>query len=316
MGNIISKIGFASLFSFFVFIVSLPLFIFIDPSAPIIYLDSTITFPLGGMLFFISLIFIRSGKKLLKREGLYEACEKSLRVLFDWAPLPILLFIYENFKARIHLFNHKDFTSYLIEFDRTLFGTDLSIYLQKVVSPILTDVMAFFYAIYFAIPFICLWIFYIKGMEREFRLSSAMLVLCFYIGFLGYVLVPMKPPWAYLDGAFTKKLQGIFLHNTFDSFYKRHNPSAEWGAFPSLHVGVSTLGLLISYRFKGMIGRGRALFYILLPFVIGLWVSTIYLRHHWFIDIVAGWIVAIIAYEMGNYLEKGWEKVLKKVGLR
>lgn len=312
MGKILSRIGFGSLFSFCVLLLSIPVFIFVDPTARIIYLDSTITVPLGGMLFLIALIFIRSGKKVFKRDGVYETSQKALRVFFDWLPIPILLFIYENFKARIHFFNHRDFTPYLIKFDRMLFGTDLSVYLEKIVNPFLTDVMAFFYAIYFLIPFLSLWTFYIKGMEREFRLSSAMLVLCFYVGFIGYVLIPMKPPWSYLDGFFTKELKGIFLHNTFDAFYKRHNPAAEWGAFPSLHVAVSTLGLLISYRFKGMLGRGRGLFYLLLPFVIGLWISTIYLRHHWFIDIIAGWVVALIAYEMGNFFEMSWERILKR----
>ncbi len=313
MRKIISRIGFASLFSFFVLLISLPIFLFLDPSAPIIYLDSTITFPVGGMFFFIFLIFIRGGREIFKKEKLKLAFENAVRIFFDWIPLPTLLFIYENFKTRFHLFNHGDFTPYLIEFDRILFGTDLPIYLEKFATPFLTDIMAFFYAIYFAIPFVCLWTFYIKGMEREFRLSSAMLVLCFYVGFIGYVLVPMKPPWSYLDGAFKEKLYGIFLHNTFDSFYKRHNPAAEWGAFPSLHVGVSTLGLLISYRFKGMLGRGRVLFYILLPFVIGLWLSTIYLRHHWFVDVVAGWAVALIAYKIGYFFEKAWQGIMRKL---
>lgn len=301
--EIFRKVGVAPVFSFVALAIFLPLFLTKGPSYPLIYTDSTITFPLGSMIFFMVLTFLKNKKDI-------NLFQKLLGIFMTWIPLPVLFFIYENLKQIIHIVNPNDYTPYLIWFDRRLFGTDLCFVFEKIVSPLLTDVMAFFYAIYFAIPFVCLFIFYIKKMDREFRLSATMLVLCFYIGFIGYMLFPMHPPWFHYSGLFTKKLEGIILHHTFDSIYKKHNPSAEWGAFPSLHVGASTLGLLISYTFKGMIGKGRAMFFVLLPFVIGLWISTIYLRHHWFVDVVGGWGVALLAYWMGLILEKAWEKLL------
>ena len=60
-------------------------------------------------------------------------------------------------------------------------------------------------------------------------------------------------------------------------------------AFPSLHTAASLVALVYAWRFA------RRWFYVLLPFVLGLWVSTIYLRHHYFVDLLAGWILAPIA---------------------
>ena len=39
----------------------------------------------------------------------------------------------------------------------------------------------------------------------------------------------------------------------------------------------------------------RVWFWVLLPFVLGLWVSTIYLRHHYVVDLLAGWLLAPVA---------------------
>ena len=56
--------------------------------------------------------------------------------------------------------------------------------------------------------------------------------------------------------------------------------------FPSLHVGISAIVLWYARR------RSRRLFAALLPLVLLNWISTVYLRYHYFIDVVAGWATA------------------------
>ena len=60
-------------------------------------------------------------------------------------------------------------------------------------------------------------------------------------------------------------------------------------AFPSLHAAVSLVALVYAWR------HVRAWFWVLLPFALGLWVSTIYLRHHYVVDLLAGWALAPVA---------------------
>jgi membrane-associated phospholipid phosphatase len=71
-------------------------------------------------------------------------------------------------------------------------------------------------------------------------------------------------------------------------------------AFPSLHAAVSLVALIQAWRFV------RPWFWILLPFTIGLWASTIYLRHHFVVDLIAGWALAPIASWVAPRLDGWW----------
>ena len=52
----------------------------------------------------------------------------------------------------------------------------------------------------------------------------------------------------------------------------------------------------------------RPWFFALLPFVIGLWASTIYLRHHYFVDLVAGWLLAGAAVRLAPRVDRWWAR--------
>ena len=60
------------------------------------------------------------------------------------------------------------------------------------------------------------------------------------------------------------------------------------------------MALVYAWRFL------RPWFWALLPFVVGLWVSTIYLRHHYFVDLVAGWALAPVAVWLAPRVDAWW----------
>ena len=76
------------------------------------------------------------------------------------------------------------------------------------------------------------------------------------------------------------------LRQAFDSA----DPVRTRSAFPSLHCSLALLTLIYSYRFSDAVFPRfpRLWFRIVLPFVVSLWISTVYLRHHWVVDIFAG----------------------------
>ena len=59
--------------------------------------------------------------------------------------------------------------------------------------------------------------------------------------------------------------------------------------FPSLHVAARAFMLFFDRRFA----RWRYRLY--LPAAVGLWVSTVYLRFHYGIDVLAGALLAVVA---------------------
>jgi membrane-associated phospholipid phosphatase len=44
-------------------------------------------------------------------------------------------------------------------------------------------------------------------------------------------------------------------------------------------------------------------------------VLTVYLRHHWFVDILAGLAVAILAFIFSEYMLKLWKHIRARYGL-
>jgi hypothetical protein len=127
----------------------------------------------------------------------------------------------------------------------------------------------------------------VRGRWREFRATTMGVLVCFYLGYALYVALPAAPPRLVLVYEFTKSLEGyprLFSSMSAQAFALL--PVDSRGAFPSLHSAVSLVALAYAWRYL------RWWFWALLPLCLGLWVSTVYLRHHYVVDLFAGLVGA------------------------
>lgn len=85
---------------------------------------------------------------------------------------------------------------------------------------------------------------------------------------------------------------GFFFHLVESAQQSGERPTA---AFPSSHVGISSLIMLLVFNKKKYILLG-----ILLPLYLALVGATVYIQAHYVIDVVAGWISAILFYFLSN----------------
>jgi membrane-associated phospholipid phosphatase len=103
-------------------------------------------------------------------------------------------------------------------------------------------------------------------------------------------------------------LQGMWLFQTMQSALDRLE-SAHYDCFPSGHTELTLLVLYYSRAFH------RKTFWWLIPFGTGIVVSTVYLRYHYVIDVVAGALCAItiilIAKPMYRMLNGNRNQALK-----
>ncbi|KAK5959661.1 inositol phosphorylceramide synthase PWA37_003024 [Arxiozyma heterogenica] len=75
------------------------------------------------------------------------------------------------------------------------------------------------------------------------------------------------------------------------------NSSVIFGAFPSLHSGCATMeALFFSYCFPFL----RPLF---IGYVCWLWWSTMYLTHHYFVDLMAGSVLSYVIFQYTKYTQ-------------
>ena len=67
------------------------------------------------------------------------------------------------------------------------------------------------------------------------------------------------------------------------------------------------LSIILAWRYH------RWFFWIQLPFGTGLVLGTVYLRHHWVVDILAGFALAVFFYWAGPRIERRWERAARRL---
>jgi len=217
-------------------------------------------------------------------------------IVRDWFPfLVILLMYYSLWGDTTHLLVTKDRDAALIALDQRLFGFQASVALQRFASAPLTAWMQFAYAFHiWNVPLVACFV-YLRRPRARFREMMCGLVLISFLGLVGYLLVPAIGPMYTLRNQYTVGLsQPLAIFNRQMDFmdYAR----IQRDVFPSLHVGISFVVWLYAYR------NSSRLFWILMPLVLSLWVSTVYLRYHYLVDCVTGLILAPVCFGLANWL--------------
>ena len=171
-------------------------------------------------------------------------------------------------------------------------------------NPRLTDALTLAYSTYyFYVPLLALMLYW-RGQRVEFRDFMLAVVLTFYIGFIGYVAVPALDPWITLRDRLTVSLEGSHLANRALDLYTISRLKLPRDCFPSLHLAVSLVTLLFSWR------MWRAAFWVGLPCVAALAVSTIYLRVHYLVDLIAAVPLALFSHWAAPRLNRWWSREL------
>jgi membrane-associated phospholipid phosphatase len=222
-----------------------------------------------------------------------EVTAETGSIIRDWSPFLVFLMLYESFRVTTWaVVWPADRDAMLLRIDRALFGQTPAVPMDAWIRPWLTEVMAIAYFLHLVLPPIIGLIWYRRDLIvfRQFLLS---VLVAGVIGTQGYMLVPAVGPAVAFPSLFHHSLSGSAYENITGLLDTARAPR---DVFPSLHVAISSLVLYYAWR------RGGALFAVALPLVVANWVSTMYLRYHYFIDVIAGWITAIVAIVLAAWI--------------
>jgi hypothetical protein len=186
----------------------------------------------------------------------------------------------------------------LQKIDHGTLGINLSIALEPICHPVLTEVMSACYMLFF--PYLIVThLDYFRGESETLRRFCTGLYTVYAGGLIGYVLLPAAGPYVAMAGDFHRALEGGWLTRIHQAIVVQGTNGVD--VFPSLHCGVTSFLLFFDRRHAPR--RYRRL---LAP-VIVLWLSTIYLRYHYFVDVVAGFALSGIGLALAS---AGRERIL------
>jgi PAP2 superfamily len=182
--------------------------------------------------------------------------------------------------------------------DTRLFGAPLPLYLDFASRPLASDLLSACYVILFPyILFSCIRHLWLAGdsLIVAQRFYSGFFTV-YAISFAGYVLLPAQGPYLDMPGVFHHPISGGWITRFNDALVRGGSNRVD--VFPSLHVAASAFILF----FDRSHARWRYLAY-LAP-AAGLWISTIYLRYHYGIDVMAGFAVTAIGLAVARRLSE------------
>jgi len=216
-------------------------------------------------------------------------------------PMICVLAIFDSLGALVHYINPEDIDPKLIRLDYLIFHGHPTVMLERIMSPLLTDILQIAYSTYYFIPLVFGVTLLLNNQKVEFDRTLFLILFCFYLSYLGYILMPAIGPRFTINHLQTSELRGLFIAEPIQRLLNQLE-GVKRDAFPSGHTAIALVVLHLSYRFK------RGLFWIFLPFVSALIFSTVYCRYHYVVDVIGGFGLATLSILFGDIVYDRWLK--------
>jgi len=244
-----------------------------------------------GLLFVLRMY---SDRKTLGRKG---------ALFYHFSPILFIALIYDSLGDFIQ-YLHRDIDPLLIRIDFAVFGVHPTVWMERWIVPWLTDIMSLAYVSYYFIPVTLIVVLYGRDRMAEFEMSVFVLTFGYYLSFVGYILFPAIGPRFTLVHLQTVPLEGsLFTDLVRDGLNALEHNKRD--CMPSGHTQIVLMVLYLAHRYE------RLLFYIFLPVICGLILSTLYLRYHYVVDLLAGGAVAVACIMAGPRLYGGWNSLFQ-----
>ena len=218
---------------------------------------------------------------------------KLANLLSSLVPLAFLGYFYNETASFNHLF-FNNFDGIISQLELDIFNVQPSIVFSEVFYwSWFSELMNFGYFSYYLLIFGTPILFYYKKNEYFNRMLFVLLT-SFYMYYILFIIIPVIGPQFYFQGdlaVFTP--QGVFGHLIK---FIQETGEVPTGAFPSSHVGISIL--LGYYIFKYF----RQYFLATSIIITILIFSTVYIKAHYILDVLAAFIVTPMFYYLSNKL--------------
>ena len=249
----------------------------------IIFTKPSLFFDWNFILTRIIFVFAFTFSVIIKR----KISKNFFQLLQNILVFALMTFLYKE-TAMLNTLIFPKIDEFLSNLDQNIFKFQPSIEFSKHFNSLFFSELFYFgYFCYYLLPLVVLGILY-KFLPQKIEEFGFILITSFLLYYFIFIIIPAEGPQFYFTFPDNYiEAQGIF-GNAIKLIQK--NGEAPTAAFPSSHVGISWIVIFWLYQ-----NLRKSVKYFL-PFVILLMFSTVYIKAHYFVDVVAGFLTAPIVF--------------------
>ncbi len=234
---------------------------------------------------------------------------KLLIGLHRWYCYPIILFVFKELYLMVRPIHPVDYDWLFIAIDQWMFGVNPTQWFAQFAHPLITEILQISYFSYYFL-FIMLGVeLYRRFPIEEFDRGAFFVVYGFYLSYIGYFLLPAVGPRFMLHDfyAIDKELPGLLLTTPMREFINIGEsitstmPNAidyvQRDVFPSGHTQLTLVVAYLAYYYRL---KTKWLITIIAVLLI---IATVYLRYHYVIDLIGGFIFFLLTIWSGKKIQ-------------
>ena len=249
----------------------------------IIFTKPSLFFDWNFILTRVIFVFAFTFSVIIKR----KISKNFFQLLQNILVFALMTFLYKE-TAMLNTLIFPKIDEFLSNLDQNIFKFQPSIEFSKHFNSLFFSELFYFgYFCYYLLPLVVFGILY-KFLPQKIEEFGFILISSFLLYYFIFIIIPAEGPQFYFPFPDNYiEAQGIF-GNAIKLIQK--NGEAPTAAFPSSHVGISWIIIFWLYQ------NFRKSVKYFLPFVILLMFSTVYIKAHYFVDVVAGFLTAPIVF--------------------
>ena len=194
-------------------------------------------------------------------------------------------------------------TAVFLPFDQIFYNIDQQLFTfqpsigfsKKFSSPFVSEIMHLGYFSYYILNALAILLYFFFDRSQTHR-TVFIIIFSFFIYYWIFILFPSVGPQYYLPEQLRNMPDGLFFQKGIR--FLLQSGEKPTGAFPSSHVGMAIIFLILIYRVS------KRIFWISIPVTIILTFATVYLKAHYFIDVVGGVISGFLLYRFSVFIHR------------
>ncbi|MDX6611367.1 MAG: hypothetical protein QOD75_553 [Blastocatellia bacterium] len=204
-----------------------------------------------------------------------------------WYPLLYVAASYKEMNILIPGIRRGTADATLARIDFALLHVHPTVWIERLHLPLLTEYLQIIYAFFIPALMLVAWILWRRRRMNDFRQFAFLIALGFLLSYFFYFLVPARGPRFLLSDLHHSNFDGVWMAGWFRDLLDRLE-GIHYDCFPSGHTLLTLLAWWTTRRLS------RMLFVAFTIFTASQIFSTLYLRYHYAIDLVAGAVFAVL----------------------